>query len=84
MWYALDTGDTVMTQKQSMLVLLAHRDPVVRSMAENIQKHNNQLREALDLVQEALEQVRFDMVYIALDLEATRRERDELRKAAGQ
>lgn len=36
-------------------------------------------RRILNLVQEALSQLRLDMKYLVFDLEATRRERDELR-----
>lgn len=36
-------------------------------------------RRILNLVQEALGQLRLDMKYLAFDLEATRRERDEYR-----
>ena len=37
-------------------------------------------RRILNLVQEALSQLRLDMKYLVFDLEATRRERDELRQ----
>lgn len=37
-------------------------------------------RRILQLVQEALGQLRLDMKYMAFDLEATRRERDEYRR----
>jgi hypothetical protein len=36
-------------------------------------------RRILNLVQEALSQLRLDMKYLVFDLEATRRERDQLR-----
>ena len=38
----------------------------------------NQRQKILKLVQDALAQLRLDMKYIIFDLEATRRERDEL------
>lgn len=38
-------------------------------------------RRILNLVQEALSQLRLDMKYLVFDLEATRRERDALRNA---
>jgi hypothetical protein len=38
-------------------------------------------RRILHLVQDALGQLRLDMKYLAFDLEATRRERDEYRRA---
>ena len=37
-------------------------------------------RRILSLVQDALSQLRLDMKYLAFDLEATRRERDEFRR----
>ena len=39
-------------------------------------------RRILNLVQEALSQLRLDMKYLVFDLEATRRERDQLRGAS--
>ena len=42
-----------------------------------------QRRKILKLVQDALGQLRLDMKYLAFDLEATRRERDELRNKYG-
>jgi hypothetical protein len=41
---------------------------------------NRRRRRILALVQDALGQLRLDMKYLAFDLEATRRERDEFRR----
>lgn len=41
---------------------------------------NRRRRRILTLVQDALSQLRLDMKYLTFDLEATRRERDELRR----
>jgi hypothetical protein len=41
---------------------------------------NRRRRRILLLVQDALSQLRLDMKYLAFDLEATRRERDEFRR----
>jgi hypothetical protein len=41
---------------------------------------NRRRRRILVLVQDALSQLRLDMKYLAFDLEATRRERDEYRR----
>jgi hypothetical protein len=41
-------------------------------------------RRILLLVQDALSQLRLDMKYLAFDLEATRRERDEFRRKLGE
>ncbi|MFN0017332.1 MAG: transcriptional regulator [Pirellulaceae bacterium] len=40
-------------------------------------------RRILNLVQEALSQLRLDMKYLVFDLEATRRERDALKPQSG-
>lgn len=40
-------------------------------------------RRILSLVQDALSQLRLDMKYLAFDLEATRRERDDFRRQLG-
>ena len=44
---------------------------------------NRRRRRILLLVQDALSQLRLDMKYLAFDLEATRRERDEFRRQLG-
>jgi hypothetical protein len=41
-------------------------------------------RRILSLVQEALGQLRLDMKYLAFDLEATRRERDDYQRKLGK
>jgi hypothetical protein len=41
---------------------------------------NRRRRRILSLVQDALSQLRLDMKYLAFDLEATRRERDEFQR----
>lgn len=41
---------------------------------------NRRRRRILNLVQDALSQLRLDMKYLAFDLEATRRERDEFQQ----
>lgn len=45
---------------------------------------NRRRRRILLLVQDALGQLRLDMKYLAFDLEATRRERDEYRRKLGE
>ncbi len=40
-------------------------------------------RRILNLVQDALSQLRLDMKYLMFDLEATRRERDDVRRQLG-
>jgi len=49
--------------------------PALQRVVESTQRR----RRILALVQDALGQLRLDMKYLMFDLEATRRERDELR-----
>ncbi len=44
----------------------------------------NHRKKTLELVQEAMGQVRLDVNYMVFDLEATRRERDELKQRLGE
>ena len=54
-------------------------DPLVSRVIDSTKRR----RRILNLVQEALSQLRLDMKYLVFDLEATRRERDELRGPFG-
>ena len=57
---------------------LEHRgriEPLMIRVLESTRRR----RRILSLVQDALSQLRLDMKYLMFDLEATRRERDELR-----
>lgn len=47
---------------------------------ETVAESTRRRRRILNLVQEALSQLRLDMKYLMFDLEATRRERDELQR----
>jgi hypothetical protein len=59
----------------------ARLEPLLERVVEN----STRRRRILNLVQDALGQLRLDMKYLMFDLEATRRERDELRqKLAGE
>jgi len=51
-------------------------EPILTRVTESTRRR----RRILNLVQEALAQLRLDMKYLMFDLEATRRERDALRK----
>jgi len=51
-------------------------DPIMTRVVDSIKRR----RRILSLVQDALSQLRLDMKYLAFDLEATRRERDEYRR----
>jgi len=46
-------------------------------------EYTRRRRRILNLIQEALSQLRMDMKYMMFDLEATRRERDELKNSDG-
>ncbi len=51
-------------------------DPVLMRVVESTKRR----RRILNLVQEALSQLRLDMKYLVFDLEATRRERDSYKQ----
>ncbi len=51
-------------------------EPILLRVTESTRRR----RRILNLVQEALAQLRLDMKYLMFDLEATRRERDALRE----
>lgn len=51
-------------------------DPILDRVVESTRRR----RRILNLVQDALSQLRLDMKYLMFDLEATRRERDEYRR----
>jgi hypothetical protein len=55
-------------------------EPLVSRVVDSTKRR----RRILNLVQEALSQLRLDMKYLVFDLEATRRERDELRGTSGE
>ena len=54
----------------------ARIEPLLARVLESTKRR----RRILGLVQDALSQLRLDMKYLMFDLEATRRERDELRR----
>jgi len=58
-----------------------YRDPIQPLLARVLQSSRRR-RRILNLVQDALSQLRLDMKYLMFDLEATRRERDEYRRQA--
>ena len=53
---------------------------VIEPFLSRVIDSNRRRRRILMLVQDALSQLRLDMKYLAFDLEATRRERDEFRR----
>ena len=50
----------------------------LEAAAQRVVESTQRRKRILNLVQEALSQLRLDMKYLMFDLEATRRERDEL------
>jgi len=56
-----------------------HREKIDPALVRVIDSTRRR-RRILSLVQDALSQLRLDMKYLAFDLEATRRERDEYRR----
>jgi len=56
----------------------------VEPFLTRVVESNRRRRRILVLVQDALSQLRLDMKYLAFDLEATRRERDEYRRKLGE
>ncbi len=56
-----------------------HRQKIEPTMTRVIDSTKRR-RRILSLVQDALSQLRLDMKYLAFDLEATRRERDDYRR----
>jgi len=58
---------------------LEHRE-TVEPILTRVVDSTKRRRRILSLVQDALSQLRLDMKYLAFDLEATRRERDEYRR----
>jgi hypothetical protein len=68
-----------MTKEQAMTLLRTHTDTEVRSAADVLDKADADRRTILNTIRAALGQLRLDLKYMAFDLEATRRERDEAR-----
>lgn len=60
--------------------LPAEHRPKLEAALGTLAQSTRRRRRILNLVQEALSQLRLDMKYLLFDLEATRRERDELRR----
>jgi hypothetical protein len=58
---------------------IEHREQV-ESIFFRVVEGTKRRRRILSLVQDALSQLRLDMKYLMFDLEATRRERDDLRR----
>ncbi|MFM8400774.1 MAG: transcriptional regulator [Pirellula sp.] len=53
---------------------------VLQPLFQRVVESTNRRRKILQMVQESIGQLRLDMKYLVFDLEATRRERDELQR----
>lgn len=81
--FAANTTDEMPNEMLELVTLVAnlpaeHRaavEPVLARVMETTKRR----RRILNLVQDALSQLRLDMKYLVFDLEATRRERDSYR-----
>lgn len=68
-----------MSPDTALKIILGHSDPSVREAAETIKASLERKQRIIELIKEAVAQLRLDISYLAFDLEATRRERDEAR-----
>ena len=71
-----EIADLAVAIRQLPAEHLAKIGPVLTRVIDSTKRR----RRILSLVQDALNQLRLDMKYLAFDLEATRRERDEYRR----
>ena len=60
-----------------------HRKELAQPLSRVVE-YTKRRRRILNLIQEALTQLRMDMKYLMFDLEATRRERDDYKDALGR
>jgi hypothetical protein len=60
--------------------LPAEHQATIEPALDGVVQSTKRRRRILNLVQEALSQLRLDMKYLVFDLEATRRERDDYRR----
>ncbi len=65
---------------EALAALPAEHRQTIDPLLSRVIDSNRRRRRILSLVQDALSQLRLDMKYLAFDLEATRRERDDFRR----
>ncbi len=70
----------VLDLAEAIQALPAEQRQAIEPLMGRVVDSNRRRRRILVLVQDALSQLRLDMKYLAFDLEATRRERDEFRR----
>ncbi|TWU24998.1 hypothetical protein Pla52o_12950 [Novipirellula galeiformis] len=75
-----DTPVELQEMIQAINSLPARYRDVVAPSLQRVVECSTRRRRILNLVQEALSQLRLDMKYLIFDLEATRRERDSFRE----
>ena len=80
--------DPIPVELTELNAAIAELPPVYRDnimpMLQRVTQCSVRRRRILNLVQEALSQLRLDMKYLIFDLEATRRERDQYRQQLEQ
>ncbi|MCE5302270.1 MAG: transcriptional regulator [Planctomycetaceae bacterium] len=75
-----DIPREVLDLAEAVHALPAEHRQAIEPFLTRVVDSNRRRRRILVLVQDALSQLRLDMKYLTFDLEATRRERDELRR----
>ena len=75
-----DIPREVLDLADAIRLLPAEHLQMIEPFLTRVVDTNRRRRRILSLVQDALSQLRLDMKYLAFDLEATRRERDEFRR----
>ena len=82
------TQDTSVLDEYNVSMALLNCNPhdraVVVDAIKRLEAKATRVRRIIAIIQEALAQLRLDVKYLAFDLEATRRERDEARRQLGQ
>jgi hypothetical protein len=75
-----DVPREVLDLAEALNALPAEYRQMIDPFLSRVIESNRRRRRILSLVQDALGQLRLDMKYLAFDLEATRRERDDFRQ----
>ena len=78
--HADDVPQEILDMAAAISQLPAEHRSQVEPALDRVIGSTKRRRRILSLVQDALSQLRLDMKYLAFDLEATRRERDEYRR----
>lgn len=73
-----------MKRNEALNHLLNYPDSGVKEAVDAIQKEDAHMMDTLQRILDSLGQLRLDVKYLTFDLEATRRERDELKAKLGE